>query len=388
MRKAIILITAILLGFANGTTEAQFVDHFEDSSLEKWEAFSGDGEAGVNFTAGKGFAKVVVDARSDKYNIWWAVIKRNVTNGLHLDTISTDKHRIRFEARLRSSHAPRRVNLHLYTQRVTNHHLHLMEYEIPDTTHWHTISLTAKDLPVQPDDSVFAQLALMDWGKEIYQLDVDYVKAFIVDPGRVDADKGNPISYRPEIPDLDSYEHELGVRQDAVIDQLHPGQNFSSWGVKKGNSISQKLSVSGSQNILFGWDFSSYKGDSVKGWSVLKIHPEQVFQLKSYSYEELGQIRVSEIINDASWDEKKVTWKSFTDHHPIYDVINPQMIMDTRVEPGKTVYITIPENVMQRLIDGASSGLAIQALGSIHAIFPAKEGVSKRTSTTIFFNTE
>ena len=40
---------------------------------------------------------------------------------------------LRVEAKVRVSHAPRRVNFMANTQRTTNYHACLMEYDIPDT---------------------------------------------------------------------------------------------------------------------------------------------------------------------------------------------------------------------------------------------------------------
>ena len=103
---------------------------------------------------------------------------------------------LRIEARIRVSHAPRRVNLHLNTQRTTDFHSHLMEFDIPDSETWHTISMTTRDFPAVPGDTVFGQMALIDWGLEKYRVDVDYFKVDIVDVARAGPDNGagGPVS--------------------------------------------------------------------------------------------------------------------------------------------------------------------------------------------------
>ena len=91
-------------------------------------------------------------------------------------------HEFRIEARIRVSHAPRRVNLQVATQRSTDDDANLMEYDIPDTTNWHVISMTTHDFDARPGDTVFGHMALMDWGLEKYRVDVDYIKVDMVNP--------------------------------------------------------------------------------------------------------------------------------------------------------------------------------------------------------------
>jgi hypothetical protein len=70
---------------------AQFRDDFDDSSIrldqsakKGWTFFTGDGSAGMDFRQGEGFASVLVDATQDRRNIWWALIKRDVSSALDL----------------------------------------------------------------------------------------------------------------------------------------------------------------------------------------------------------------------------------------------------------------------------------------------------------------
>ena len=82
---------------------------------------------------GDGYASILVDATTDRRGIWWALIKRNVSDHMDLQLLGRPDTELRIEARIRVSHAPRRVNLHLNTQRTTDFHSHLMEFDIPDT---------------------------------------------------------------------------------------------------------------------------------------------------------------------------------------------------------------------------------------------------------------
>ena len=160
----------------------QFLDDFGRPSVAKasrapdgWEFFTGDGSATMDFVQEDGFASILVDATKDQRNIWWALIKKCVSPDMDLSRLNEPGFELRIEARIRVSHAPRRVNLHLNTQRTTDFHTHLMEYDIPDTTNWHTISMTTRNFDAKPGDRIFGQMALMDWGLGKYRVDVDYV---------------------------------------------------------------------------------------------------------------------------------------------------------------------------------------------------------------------
>ena len=138
----------------------QFLDDFcmNTQGISNWTWYTGDGSATMDFQQGKGFASIAVDATGDQRNIWWALIRREVTAGLDLDLLTRPGYELRVEAKIRSSHAPRRVNLHLRTQRTVDNHSHLMEFDIPDTG-WHTISMTTQGFDARPGDQVFGQLA-------------------------------------------------------------------------------------------------------------------------------------------------------------------------------------------------------------------------------------
>lgn len=130
IKKATVFLVAYLM--LCGGASAQFIDDFNDSSIAKdpqaitgWAFFTGDGLATMDFIPGDGYASVVIDASKDKRNIWWALIKRCVSADMDLVRLSKPEYEFRIEARIRVSHAPRRVNLHLNTQRTTDFHSHL-----------------------------------------------------------------------------------------------------------------------------------------------------------------------------------------------------------------------------------------------------------------------
>jgi hypothetical protein len=142
MRKRVALPLTLGLFFL-ARSSSQFLDDFSGSSLKTdqrgidgWTYFTGDGTATMKFTeSGKGSASIAVDATSDKLGIWWALIKRCVSQNMNLSLLRLPYNGMRMEARIRVSEAPRRVNLSLNTQRTTNFHADLMEFDIPDTVH-------------------------------------------------------------------------------------------------------------------------------------------------------------------------------------------------------------------------------------------------------------
>lgn len=388
--EILFLITILfIVGF--GKVSGQFVEHFDDRDVNQWNAFTGDGEAQITLTPKDDHATIRVDATNDRYNIWWAVINRSVNEGLDLSRLEKKNHKLRLEVKVRASHAPRRVNLHMFRQNDAEHHKNLMEYDIPDTTNWHTLSLTAKDLNLHPGDSVFAQLALIDWGTEIFELDVDYFKVTVVDTDKAGPDLGTPLQYRPEVPDLKTYDNKIPVAHDATVDLLFPESTLDSWKSKDSQDTISVMTVNSSHRAIMRWNLDSFKGVDIKGWSVLELTPQSAWTNENYVHEELGQIRVSEVIDgDPNWQEQSVSWSSFSEGKPANKVINPQMILDVEVSPeaNKKIYITIPEPVMQRLINGKSYGLAMQPLGPVQASFYDSQNNVEGYTPKLFFNAE
>ena len=200
------MLFVFLAGAASAS--AQFLDNFDGKlqldprGVQGWAFFTGDGSAVMNFqNSGKGHATISVDASKDTRGIWWALIRRRVSTNMNLRLLAIPAYALRIESRIRVSHAPRRVNLHLNTQRTTDFHTHLMEFDIPDTVRWHTISMTTRAFDAVPGDTIYGQLALMDWGLEKYHVDLDYFRVDIVKADSAGPDKGTLVPYHPPVPD-------------------------------------------------------------------------------------------------------------------------------------------------------------------------------------------
>ena len=92
------------------------------------------------------------------------------------------------------------MNLHLNTQRTTDFHSHLMEFDIPDTENWHTISMTTRDFDAGPGGRRQRPDGPYGLGPGKYRVDVDYFKVDIVDTATAGPDKGNAVPYHPAGP--------------------------------------------------------------------------------------------------------------------------------------------------------------------------------------------
>jgi hypothetical protein len=94
--------------------------------------FAGEGKAVMDFQQADGYASILVDATKGQRNVWWALIKHKVSEALDIGRLKVPGYELRIEARIRVSLAPRRVNLHLNTQKTVDFHSHLMEFDISD----------------------------------------------------------------------------------------------------------------------------------------------------------------------------------------------------------------------------------------------------------------
>ena len=130
-RKFIIFF---FLLFTPQICNSQFLDSFDKAKIEGWFFFTGDGAATMDFIQREGYATIFVDATKDKHNVYWALIKRDVTRFFDLNKLKDTAYQLRVEAKVRVHNAPRRLNFMVNTQRTTNYHIDLMEYDIPDTT--------------------------------------------------------------------------------------------------------------------------------------------------------------------------------------------------------------------------------------------------------------
>ena len=369
----------------------QYIDNFDGTGTPRgWVFITGDGAATIDFKQKNGIASLYVDATKDKLNIWWALTRHRI-NGLDMKKLIQPQYELRVEARIRVSHAPRRVNLHFNHQRTTDFHSHLMEFDIPDTVNWHTISMTTRDFETQVGDSINAHLALMDWGLGKYRVDFDYFRVDVVEPGKVGSDLGNPMPYHPPLADPATFSTHLAVLHDAVIDRQFTDVNLNNWHARGiSGEYSRILTVSGTQVAIMRWNFSALKGKKIKRAGLLELSPFSVQRTPDYK-KDFGMIRITEIIGgDPQWDEKTVTYDKLKRSQKIEDVINTQMIIDDSVTWNKDnkVLFTISQPVLQRLIDGKTLGIAILPLGAVNASFYSKDNGDEKLSARLHLEVE
>jgi len=62
----------------------------------------------MDFVQRDGYASILVDATKDRRGVWWALIKRKVSDKMDLALLKKPGYALRIEARIRVSHAPRR----------------------------------------------------------------------------------------------------------------------------------------------------------------------------------------------------------------------------------------------------------------------------------------
>jgi len=387
-----------LLPFSKAS--AQYVESFDDppvkldpEGITGWRVLAGDGTATMKLRhGGPGYASIFVDATTDRRGIWWALIEHKVSDKMDLSLMQKSGYEFRIEARVRSSHAPRRINLQVATQRSTDDDANLMEYDIPDTGTWHTFSMTTHHFDAKPGDTVFGHLALMDWGLEKYRLDIDYIKVDIVDAAAAGPDLGDPIPYHPPVADPDRFRTEVAVAQDSTIDIENTDVNLNDWYVQEPskNKNINLLTVDGTHYVILRWDLGALVGKKVADHGLLELTTYSV-QEKANKLKDFGIVRVVEILGgDPKWDQQTVTTDSFCQYQPLNRVLNTQMIIDwpiTEGDGGKT-YLTISKTVLQRMIDGKTLGIAIKPLGAISAAFYAMENDGGRYSARLRFNLE
>ena len=380
-------------------SKAQFVDDFNKKELNgSWMYFTGDGFATMNFTQqANGFATIMVDATKDPYNVWYAITKRNVAPYLDLKKLKEPDAELRVEARVRIYNAPHRVNFMVNTQRTTDYHHDLMEFELPDTA-WHVISMTTNNLDAVPGDSLYIQFNVTDFGYDTYRVDVDYIKADIVNIKKAGPDKGVQTPYHPPIPALDLFSNKVVVKHDALINSDYPQVNLNNWHISEKEGDVRVLTVSGNQWAILRWDMEKYKGAKADGAGLLEVTTQSVATGGNYidAYgqqfgEEFPRVRVIEIFEGQPlWEQEKVTYNSFTGGKRYAEIFNTQMIYDIKLDEkaGSKNYITISQPVMQRLLNGTTKGLLIRPLGAISASVYASENDNGQKAPTLYFNTK
>lgn len=382
-RASLLPLSALSLLLLPLIARAQFADGFDGSKLEGWFPITGDGAATLALQQHDGVLSLNIDATRDRDGVWWTCIKRDITAALNLKRLADPQYELRVEAKIRASHAPRRVNFMINTQRTTDYHQHLREYDIADTTNWHEISMTTKDLDTKPGDSVFVQFCATDWGLAKYSVDMDSYRADVVRAGRAGPDKGEPLIYHPRVPDTQTFAHHLPVTHDSVVDLDFPNVNFDDWHVEEAAGTARVLTVAAHQWIVLRWEFGAQRGQKAAGAGVLElttsslqIGGKYIEALGKDFGEEFGKVHVVEILGgDPAWDQQAVTYDSLTGGKPYEEVFNTQMTIDLELgaRPGEKAHFTLPRPVMQRLLDGTTKGILIRPLGAITGTVYASE---------------
>ena len=386
----------LVILFTFTVCRAQFFDSFDKNKIEGWFFFTGDGAATMDFIQKDGYASIYVDGTKDKYNVYWTLIKRDVTDFLDLGKLEDPAYQLRVEAKVRVHNAPRRLNMMVNTQRTTNYHIDLMEFDIPDTTGWHVISMTTKRFDAHPGDTVYVQLCATDYGLGKYYVDLDYYRADIVNVNLAGPDKGELVPYHPPVPDISTFSNHLAVTHDALINSYFPDVNFNNWHVRDKKGETQILTVNANQWAILRWDFEKYKNAKANGAGLLELTTQSVSRGGNYIAAfgedfgmEFGKVRVIEIVGgDPVWDQNKVTWNSFMQDNIYSNVFNTQMIFDADLtdDPGSKNFITISKPVLQRLLDGKTKGLLIRPLGALDASFYASEDEKANNGPRLHFN--
>jgi len=395
LNQGLMLVTGVFLFL--GRASAQFIDDFNGAAVQLdpegikgWMFRPGDGTATMDFRqGGEGYASIFVDGTTDRRGIWWALIERKVSDKMDLSLMQKAGHEFRIEARIRVSHAPRRVNLQVETQRSPDDDANLMEYDIADTTNWHVISMTTHGFDAKPGDTVFGHMALMDWGLEKYRVDVDYIKVDIVDAATIGPDTGDPIPYHPPVANPASFAQDVKVVHDSMIDLVDTDVNENDWTVQdNARGKINLLTVDETHDAILRWNLSAFAGKKVADHGLLELTTYSL-QRKTEYVKDFGLIRVVEILGgDPNWDQTTVTTDSLCHYEPLNRVLNTQMIIDWPVTPGDggKTYLTISKTVLQRMIDGKTHGIAIKALGAINASFYSMENEAGKYSARLHFN--
>ncbi|MGB3799435.1 MAG: hypothetical protein WA952_06435 [Lewinella sp.] len=371
------------LVFLSLTARAQFLDDFDTDSHDDYILLTGDGDPAMALTARDGHGIISIDATRDRHNVWWTILKRDVSDVLELSQLEDPAYELLVEARVKISDAPRRVNFMVVTNRTTDFHEHLREFDIADTSEWHTISFLTRDLDVRAEDTLYVQFCATDFGSDTYEVKLDYFRADVVKAAEAGPEKGEPLMYHPEVPDLAIYGQALTVAQNAVIAPDYPEVNFSNWTAREKKMDVPVLSVSRGQYALLRWDLDEFRGEGVDGAGILELTTQAVASGGNYraAYgdqlgEEFPKVRIIEVTGgDPDWEEESVTYASFVLPDGS-EPINQQMIFDVPVtaERGSVTHVTLSRPVMQRILDGTTTGLLIKPLGLINASFYANDG--------------
>ena len=387
--KSIFSLTIIftLLPFLTLTSQAQFIEEFEGSPTGDWITFTGDGYAESSLDWQDGRARFTVDATNDRQNVWWAIMQTSSTDTLDVELLSQPGYELRMEARLKTSHAPRRLNMQLRTQHITDYYAHLMEFDLPDTSGWHTISMTTKNFYAEPGDIITAHIAMMDWGLDVYSLDVDYVRVDVVDVTETGPDLGEQVPYPPPVPQPDEFSISVPAIEVGIIDKAYPDINLAGW-VAGAEPV---LTTDNNKIILLRWNLYEYRGRNVSGYGMLELVTHSFYNTTGTDQIEFDQIRLVEILGGYSgWTRNDVTYTQFLSENLLRDALNPQMIIDIDIPDTKqeSVRIHIPRPVILRLIDGTTKGIALYPLGLLTTSFYSGDSMLHPLRPRLYFNTD
>ena len=386
-----IMVFAVSLKTVAQESPTGFKEDFSSPQLTGWKIITGSGDLTadqtVTLTGRNGIGIFRIDATNDRRNIWWAVMNHEITDHIDRSLLGRSDKAIRIEAKVRLP-KPRRFNMSLNYTGTTDYHADLAEFDIDDSD-WHVVSYTDKEFGAKPTDRVFVQLAVMDAGREVITVELEYIRVTIVDAATAGPDLGNPMPYRPPLKGPENFTHSLIVKEDAIIDSAYPWVNFSKWQDASADS-KPLLSISGSQTSILRWDFSSFAGKKPKGWGLLLLTTHSVHYAPS-DLEEFGYVRMVEIKGgDPSWTRDRVTFESLLQGQTIPEVIHPQLVMDTPPEPkqGAKTIIPVSPPVMERLFSGKTKGLAFYSQGAVNASFASSEADDPGDRPTLYFDIE
>jgi hypothetical protein len=378
---------AVLLLFITVVAKAQFLDEFNKKEVDKeWQPFTGDGTPTLKVIQKDGYATMYVDGSTDKHNVYWTFIKRNIASYVDMKKLKDANYELRVEAKVRIHNPPRRVNFMVNTQRTKDYHIDLLEFDLPDTN-WHVISMTTKQIDAVPGDQLNVQFCVTDFGLRQYEVDLDYYKADIINVKTAGPDKGPTVPYHPTMPAISTFSNHLDVTHDALINSDFPELDLNDWRVKEKDGEARILTVNANQWAVLRWDFAKYTNVKADGAGVFEFTTYSVPYGGNYKEayepglaEEFPRVRVIEILGgDPAWEQGKVTYNTLMQGKDYSTVFNEQMIFDIKMEEvrGSKNYITISKPVLQRLLNGTTKGLLIRPLGAIDASFYASEDKSK-----------
>lgn len=333
-----------------------------------WNVRCGDGIVFAEVRQHRAACSLIVDATKDANNIWWALMQTTLHQDFDMNQLQQHGHELRISARVRPSHAPRRVNMRIRAALQCDDGSHLKEYDL-DSTGWHVISLTTRQFRPSLGDAVIGHIAMMDWGRQKYSLDVEDFQVEVVASSGVSQDCGDPIPYSPPPLSPELFSTHLTVAHDAMISSRYPGVNLSDWAVYP-HAGCRILTVAPDLEVVLRWELPERGDKRIAGPGLLEI-PFIFLQTLSRPPKDLCRIRAVELyaIYDG-WNRNTVTYGRIVQTSPRDEVINPQMIVDTRV--GDDFYtgmhrVPVPRCVLQRMVNGKTTGIVLQALGPIVA---------------------